>query len=102
MKLSEVAGDLDVTFHKAIDETPDPVKSMQLLSETGITRVLTSGGKKTAREGAEIINQMQHSADHIKVIAAGKITSSNLIELSKLIHTDEFHGKKIVGDLYSV
>jgi copper homeostasis protein len=33
------------------------------------------------------------------ILAAGKVTAENLSYLSIIIHTDEFHGRKIVGDL---
>ena len=46
-----VAGDLSVTFHRAFDFTPDPGAAMETLISAGITRVLTSGGALTAREG---------------------------------------------------
>jgi copper homeostasis protein CutC len=35
----------------------------------------------------------------INIIAAGKVTDQNLSELNRLIRTNEFHGKKIVGEL---
>jgi copper homeostasis protein len=62
--------------------------------------LLTSGGKETAIQGTETINRLiQLSNGKIKIIAAGKIDDKNLPNIQQLIHTDEFHGKKIVGNL---
>ena len=52
--LAAVSSPLPVTFHKAIDQLSDPVTGVrQLKNIPGIARILTSGGKPTAREGAE-------------------------------------------------
>ncbi len=99
-ELIKAAGSLETTFHKAIDESPEPIEAARQLNTTGITRILTSGGKETAEEGASIINQMQKVSSAI-IIAAGKITSVNLDYIRNLMSVEEFHGKRIVGDIYS-
>jgi len=95
------AGSMQVTFHKALDETRDIEKEFLRLRDSGlIHRVLTSGGGHTALEGAGMLKKMIGlSEGKITILAAGKITADNLTELSGIIATDEFHGKKIVGDL---
>ena len=45
-KLLASAEDLDVTFHRAIEQTKDLIKSVELLTKyPQINRILTSGGK---------------------------------------------------------
>jgi copper homeostasis protein len=98
--LVEQADPLWVTFHKAIDETRDIQREIVRLCDSGIRRVLSSGGAATAREGTEMLNSMiRISAGKLAIIAAGKITASNLPELRNLIDANEFHGRKIVGEL---
>jgi copper homeostasis protein len=99
--LLKSAGNMQVTFHKAIDETRKIEKELLRLRDSGlITRVLTSGGAPTAREGAEMLKKMiRLASDKLTVLAAGKVTRENLPELAGLIPTHEFHGRKIVGDL---
>jgi copper homeostasis protein CutC len=58
--------------------------------------VLTSGKAETATEGEGTIREMIENAGHIKVIAAGRITSSNLEEVRDLIRASEYHGRRIV------
>ena len=96
------AAPLDITFHKAIDDSVDLIKSVEELKNIkGITRILSSGGKPTAFEGAECINDMVSKAGSaLKILAAGRITKENLIQISGLLNTDEFHGRRIVGDLH--
>ena len=99
--LVDYASPLEVTFHKAIDDTPDPVHSAEMLTKIkGISRILSSGGKPTALEGAGNINEMSKvTAGHLKILAAGRITSENLDKISSILEVEEFHGRKIVGDL---
>ena len=90
---------MEVTFHKAIDEISNPLDYIEDLINIGIKRILTSGGKATALEGSELINQMIKKANNrLKIVVAGKVTKENLSELQKLIPADEFHGKLIVNN----
>lgn len=92
---------LEVTIHKAIDLTADPVTSlMELMKLSNITAVLTSGGRTTALEGKEVIKKMLQTAKGtINIIAAGKITNDNLAVVHHLIGAREYHGRKIAGTL---
>jgi len=99
-KLTTLARPLEITFHKAIDETEDILHEFKKLMECDIDRTLTSGGEKTAFLGKHIINEMvKISNGKIKIIAAGKIIKTDLPKIMKIIHTKDFHGKKIVGNL---
>jgi copper homeostasis protein len=101
-ELISIARPMEITFNKAIDKTFTILEEFKKLIKLDINRVLTSGGAKTALDGKEIINEMVSIANgKVKVISAGKIHNSDLPMLEKLIKTDEFHGKKIVGDLSS-
>jgi copper homeostasis protein len=101
--LAEHTQPLPVTFHKAIDLLADPVDGAKILAGIpGITRILTSGGKTTAKEGTDVIRKMiEAAAGKIVILVAGKITRENLNEIEKITGGTEFHGKKIVGDLVS-
>ncbi len=95
--LVELARPMQVTFHKAFDQAPDYLEALEDVISTGAERILTSGTKKTATAGIDILNHIiDHARGRIKIIAAGKITSENLEILSQQIRTNEFHGKKIV------
>lgn len=100
-QLADEASPLEVTIHKAIDLTADPVASLtELMKLRNITAVLTSGGATTALEGKEIIKKMLQTAKGtINIIAAGKITNDNLAEVHHLIGAHQYHGRRIVGQL---
>jgi len=96
-ELVELADSMPVTFHKAIDETPDLLKSVSQLKNIGISRILTSGGQPTAVEGADLLRKMIGIADNkLKIIVAGKVTLENFDEIKRLIPSDEYHGRRLV------
>ena len=95
--LVNLAYPMEITFHKAIDEISNPLDYIEDLVNIGIKRILTSGGKATALEGKDLINEMiKKSNGRLKIVVAGKVTKENLNGLSNLISADEFHGKLIV------
>ena len=100
-RLSERADPLPVTFHKAIDETRDPLQEMKKLSRIqNIQSILSSGGAQNAETGAKMLKTMQQEfQSRFRMIAAGSITSENLLSLHHKIEFSEYHGRKIVGDL---
>jgi copper homeostasis protein len=99
-RLIHEADSLQITFHKAIDETRNIETEIEKLKDTGIHRVLTSGGAPTAMEGSRMLNKLIHlTAGKLVILTAGKVTAENLDALSRLIPSTEFHGRKIVGDL---
>lgn len=88
---------MEVTFHKAIDELENPVEAVEELINCGVKRILSSGTKETALEGAEVLNKMIEKADgRIIIVAAGRITAENFQEVFEKIPAFEYHGKKIV------
>lgn len=96
-ELVELAFPMEVTFHKAIDELTNPVNEVLKLADMGVKRILTSGTKATALEGAEIINEMiQKAGNRIKIVVAGGVTTENFKTVSEKIVSSEYHGKKIV------
>jgi len=101
--LAEYAHPLPVTFHKAIDEMENPVEGVVALKElSGIKRILTSGGKPTAKEGQETIKKMiEVAGEQITILVAGKVLNTNVEEIQKLTGAKELHGRRIVGKLNS-
>ena len=101
-QLAETAAPMAITFHKAIDETKDPLAELERMQDMpqNVKYILTSGRQPTAREGCELLQKMvQQFSDRFTIIAAGRITNENVSELHRLIGAREYHGRKIVGDL---
>lgn len=77
--LVDAAGDLPVTFHRAFDFVPDPGEAMETIISAGITRILTSGGAPTAREGvATLASLVRQAGDRLVVMAGGGVREENV------------------------
>lgn len=101
-RLAQLSKPMNVCVHKAIDSVNDTWADFQRLYNEvpEVDAVLTSGGAPTAAEGAEVLKKMTElGGEKLKVVVAGKVTNENIDELSKVIGSGEFHGKKIVGEL---
>jgi copper homeostasis protein len=91
-KLVELAYPLGVTFHRAFDRVNDASKALEDIIEIGCERILTSGLKPTAMEGADTIAALIKQADERIIIMPGSgVRSDNIIELAKKTHAMEFH-----------
>ena len=96
-ELVNLAHLMPVTFHKAIDLSNNILLAVEQLKKIGVDRILSSGGKATAIEGAEMLRQMiKISGDQLAIVVAGKVTWENFDEIKRLIPSDEYHGRRLV------
>jgi len=71
-----------IAFHRAFDFTADPHAALEHLIHLGFQRILTSGGKKTAREGSATISDwITRAAGRIEVMPGGGIRPENVLEI---------------------
>lgn len=90
--LLEAAGSMPVTFHRAIDMALDPISAVELLKQYAVKRILTSGGRPTALQGATVIRQMVSEAgDELTILAGGGVRAHNVAQLVKLTQVEEVH-----------
>ncbi len=72
----------EAVFHRAFDCSKDPWGTMEQLIHLGVDRVLTSGLKATALEGAELIGELQKRfGDQIEILAGSGVNVVNACEL---------------------
>ncbi|WP_026629471.1 copper homeostasis protein CutC [Dyadobacter alkalitolerans] len=81
--LVEHAKPMKVTFHRAFDLTPDPIKALKAVIETGAERILTSGQKPTAVEGIALLEQLSKEAGNsIEIMAGAGVNHNNAAQLA--------------------
>jgi copper homeostasis protein len=91
-ELVELARPLPVTFHRAFDECSDLLSALEDVIETGAKRILTSGGAKSALDGAAVLKDVVKAAgDRIIVVPAAGISAANIAEVVKQTGAREFH-----------
>jgi len=91
--LIAAAGSLGVTFHRAIDVSADPRRALEDAIALGCERVLTSGARETAEEGAGLIAELVRQAGtRLSVMPGSGVSDANLARLRALTGAREFHG----------
>lgn len=90
--LVQAAAPLPVTFHRAIDMTPDPMAALDDVLATGAVRILTSGGAPDAFVGRGEIRRMVQAAEgRLAIMAGGGITLENIAAIAQETGVKEFH-----------
>jgi copper homeostasis protein len=91
-KLVQLAYPLGVTFHRAFDWCINPFEALEDIIDIGCERILTSGQKPTALEGAQLINELVRQAESRMIIMPGSgVRANNIIDLKEKTTADEFH-----------
>ncbi len=91
-RLVETAYPLGVTFHRAFDRTANPFEALEDIIRSGCERILTSGQRPVAMEGASLLNELVREADDRIVIMPGSgVRSDNIAELAQKTGAVEFH-----------
>ncbi len=90
--LTELAGSLEVTFHRAFDRAKDPLLSMEDIIRTGCKRILTSGQVPNAFDNKELIKQLnEQAAGRIIIMPGSGVRSNNIKELADYTGVQELH-----------
>ncbi|MGA8531663.1 MAG: copper homeostasis protein CutC [Acidobacteriaceae bacterium] len=90
--LVRLADPLPVTFHRAIDMTPDPVSALEAIIEAGARRVLTSGGAAEVTEGLDMAAAMVAAAgERLAVMVGSGINLETIPAVAAATAASEFH-----------
>lgn len=91
-ELTEAAGPLAVTCHRAFDMTRDPIEALETLIRCKVGRVLTSGQRDTAVEGKSLLADLvQQAGDRIIILGCGALDLRNIAEVRKTTGLSEMH-----------
>lgn len=86
-----IAGDRELTCHRAIDVSKDPIQVMEELIALGFNRILTSGGKNKALDGLENLAELvQASKGRIQIMAGSGVNPMNCLDFVQ-IGVDAIH-----------
>ncbi|MEM6378010.1 MAG: copper homeostasis protein CutC [Bacteroidota bacterium] len=99
--LSRLAGPMEVTIHRAIDDTPNILAAIQLLKNVpSVHCILSAGQANSAVAGAQTLSTMvQEAGDGLIVIPGGGVRKDNVQALHEQVGSSIYHGTKIVGPL---
>lgn len=91
-EIVSLARPLKVALHRAFDDARDPFWDVEKLIDMGIIRILTSGQRPSALEGADYISRLVGAyGDRIEIMPGAGINSENLEEIYKKTSARSFH-----------
>jgi copper homeostasis protein len=91
-QLIDRAGGLGTTLHRAFDLVPDFAQAVETAIELGFERILTSGGKKTAVEGLDNLEEIVSlAAGRMSIMPGAGINPANATQILDRLGVDEIH-----------
>lgn len=97
-ELVERASPLPCTFHRAFDETADPMQALEDVVSAGCSAILSSGGASDALAGASILNQLvRRASGRINIIAGGGLRLSNIEGIRSTAGVSICHSSAIIA-----
>jgi copper homeostasis protein len=91
-QLVDLAGTLPVTFHRAIDMTPDITDALEAVIVTGAQRVLTSGGEPNAVLGmAAIAGLVEAAKGRVSIMPGSGVSADSVADIAAATGASEFH-----------
>jgi copper homeostasis protein len=91
-ELVELVRPLPVTYHRAFDEAADLNRALEDVIQSGTKRILTSGGAKSALDGAAVLAELIETAgERIVIVPGAGISGANIAELARRTRAREFH-----------
>ena len=82
---------MQTTFHRAIDVSADSLQALDRLVALGFTRVLTSGRRRSALDGAPLIKELAARDDRIEVMACGGVRAANAAQVIAATGVRDLH-----------
>ncbi|MFA2811354.1 copper homeostasis protein CutC [Bacillus mycoides] len=81
--LLSVVDGINVTYHRAIDDTENPVEAMKVLKKFNkVTHVLTSGGQGNVVDNIPVLAAMQKESEgNIQLVVGSGVTKKNVKQL---------------------
>ena len=91
-RMIDAAGDMSITLHRAFDVCRDPFEALETAKELGVNTILTSGQRKSAKEGVEILKQLALKADgKVDIMAGAGIDADAIRYLAPKTGITTFH-----------
>ncbi|TNE77772.1 MAG: copper homeostasis protein CutC [Bacteroidetes bacterium] len=91
-RVKELAGNMQVTFHRAFDDTVQYDKSMDILINLEIDRILSSGLCSNVDIGMPILKEMKrYASGSIEIMVGGGVNLANLDQIIREVNPDAVH-----------
>ncbi|RBP96059.1 copper homeostasis protein [Cytobacillus firmus] len=93
-RLINAADGMDITYHRAFDEANDQFAALETLKQyPQISRILTSGGRRSAADAAERLKNLHDltANSHLKIMAGAGLSIENISAFLDEVPVTEVH-----------
>ncbi|PKF50890.1 copper homeostasis protein CutC [Enterovibrio nigricans] len=88
----KAAGDLGITFHRAIDHCATPFDALEFLMANGVERILTSGLAKNAEMGIDMLKEMvTFTHNRLSIMPGAGVSPDNAKRIIDATGAHEIH-----------
>jgi copper homeostasis protein len=92
LRMKDVAKDLEITCHRAFDDSFDWKNSMDVLIEAGVNRILSSGLSSSVELGLPILAEMmKYAKSRIEIMVGGGVNLGNIQRILLDVQPDAIH-----------
>ncbi len=90
----KIGAGIETVFHRAFDQTPNALESLQTLIACGMTRILTSGLAATAAAGtASLAALIAHAGERIQILPGSGVRAHNVIDIVRRTGATQVHAR---------
>jgi copper homeostasis protein len=91
-RINSIRGDLQLTFHRAFDDTIEWKRSLDKLISSGVDRILTSGFASNVDIGLPNLIEMTNYANgRIEIMPGGGVNASNILKIKREVDPKSIH-----------
>ena len=91
-KLVSIAGNMEITFHRAFDRCIDPLKGLEDIIQTGCKRILTSGQVPNVANALPLIAELVNNANgRITIMPGSGVRANNINQIIARTNVKEIH-----------
>jgi len=91
-ELVSIAGNMEITFHRAFDRCIDPLKGLEDIIQTGCKRILTSGQVPNVANALPLIAELVNNANgRITIMPGSGVRANNINDIIASTKVKEIH-----------
>jgi copper homeostasis protein len=91
-ELVSIAGNIEITFHRAFDRCIDPLKGLEDIIQTGCKRILTSGQVPNVANALPLIAELVNNANgRITIMPGSGVRANNINQIIASTKVKEIH-----------
>ena len=91
-RINEIRGNLELTFHRAFDDTIEWRRSLDKLISCGVDRLLTSGFASNVDIGFQnLIAMTNYAKGRLEIMPGGGVNAGNLLKIKREVNPTSIH-----------